>query len=221
MDEILYGNAYDLLAVYELEDCQYSYLLEASYKSECGETCRVDLGMKRILEINRNSWLVIVKKNELVYEKIAFPENTNGEYQPIIKLSEIFKEKGINCRVSNDKYKDKNGWRNNPAWKNALDRRKGMFSKNGFALQYCGWLDCWLYNFDMVLMNKNWITIGGHDIERFFCYAVTKDIMNNGKKLIEKVLERSYSISEKEFAEQIERCGLWKEIEEISMVERS
>lgn len=210
--KVYYGSAYNLEGVYDFDEYfQMIFLLE-----EGGEwlPCKVDMGRRRVLYVRKNVKLIIAKNNVIEIEPVVFPEKS----EPYIKLSDVFKKKGIKCWTSNDTYKHIPSYCR-PAWKEALNERGAYFSNNGFAIQEKSNWGEWrsTYTFNMIILKKNWIKIGDEDISNIR-YCGKEDAMYKGEKLIEKALGRSYDISKEKFVEQVKNCGF--DAEQIELYER-
>ncbi len=222
MNTILYGRAYDLAAVIDTGETR-AFLLEERGGDCFGDEEHVDLGRRRILSVGANTWLVLVKGEELTFEKLLFPEREESsedvKAKPAVHLADILRNKGISCRTVT-KYRTTGSWSGYPAWWHALKRRAAVFSEAGYALQYRGWLDYTFYQFELHLLKKGWLTIGGHDIESVFFWNVMEDILGRGRTLIERALEEPRRITEEVLTEQLKASGLWEEREWLRMVER-
>ena len=222
MNTILYGSAYDLAAVIDTGETR-AFLLEERGGDGSGDEGYVDLGRRRMLSVGGNTWLILVKGEELTFEKLLFPKceesSENAKEQPAICLADILRDKGISCRTVTN-YRMTGSWSGYPAWWHALKRRTALFSEAGYVLQYRGWLDYTFYQFELHLLKKGWLTIGGHDIESVLFWNVMEDILSRGRTLIERALEEPRRITEEILTEQLKASGLWEEREWLRMVER-
>ncbi len=222
MNTILYGNAYDLAAVIDTGETR-AFLLEEKGGNSSGEKGDVDLGWRRILSVGANTWLVLVKGEELFFEKLRFPEqeksSENVKGQTAVRIADLLRDMGNSCRTVT-KYSRTGGWFGYPAWWHALKRRAALFSGAGYAIQYRGWLDYAFYQFELHMLKKGWLTIGGHDIESVLFWNVMEDILSRGRTLIERALEEPRWITEEVLTELLKASGLWEEREWLRMVER-
>lgn len=219
MEKILKGTAYELSPVLQIKDYN-AYLLEDSSGWNWEEMCRVNLGRKRILHVSRKLWLILESKEELHIERIEFParydfsEDPNGLKHPMVTLQDLLRDRGMECKTV-AQYDKNSGTRYCPAWERSLDKRRAIFSENGYALQYKGWLDYTFYQFEMKLTKRGWLLIGEHDVECLTLWNVTDDIMDKAGNLIEKVLLKQYVISNEDFAEYIKQAGLSRNMEQL------
>lgn len=203
---LIHGTVYDLFGVYDFDsDFQSVFLLSEGG----GRFCEVDLGRRRTLYIDENASLVIVQNNTIEIERLRFPEGAKAS----IKLADVFKEKGIECWTSNEMYKHYESFRNHPAWKHALNLMEAYISDNGFAVQnYSSWDGFYTCAFNMILLKKNWLKIGGADISTI-CYHGREDAMYKSEDLIKMILGQPNDISKDIFAEQVRQCKLDEEVE--------
>ena len=102
MNTILYGNAYDLAAVIDTGETR-AFLLEEKGGNSSGEKGDVDLGWRRILSVGANAWLVLVKGEELFFEKLRFPEqeksSENVKGQTAVRIADLLRDMGNSCRT--------------------------------------------------------------------------------------------------------------------------
>ena len=203
---LMHGTVYDLFGVYDFEsDFQSIFLLSEGG----GRFCKVDLGRRRNLYIYENTSLVIIQNNTIETERLIFPEGTDAR----IKLSDVFKKKGIECWASNEMCKHYQSYPHHPAWEQALNEMEAYISDKGFAVQdYNNWDGFCTCSFNMILLKKNWLRIGGSDISTI-CYRGWEDVMYKSRELIKNVLGQSNDISKEVFAEKIRLCNLDAEVE--------
>jgi hypothetical protein len=224
MEKILKGYSYCLDKLIRIEGYK-AFLLESDDKQEhfdengfvkSEEVPCYDLGMRRRLRISGKVYLILIGEEGM---NIIEPDPAG------CRLSELLKEKGYNSssiaeyggRTGEDGKPHGYYWQN---WRRALDERKAVFSENGYALQYRGWADYTFYQFELKLLKRGWIRIGGYDIEGFVLWNVTEDIMEKAGKLIEKALLAPQSLSGPEFAEMLKKAELKDQIEYLRMMER-
>lgn len=224
MEKMLKGNVYDLAPILEIEG-YCAYLLERRSGFVWEEMCRVNLGRKRILHTDRDLWLILQSEDGIRMEKMSFPErydfskDPNGEHHPTVNLVEMLREKGLKCRTTAN-YDTRFKTKIEPAWRHALHSSWGMFSENGYALQFSGWLDYTYYQFEMWIVKKGGLVIGEHDIEGVRVWNVTEDVMEKAEALIRSALEEKHCITEEVFTKCIKECGLWEMQPWIEIYER-
>lgn len=81
-------------------------------------------------------------------------------------------------------------------------------------------VDYWFYNFEMHIVKRGWTVIDDDDIEIFFLWNVTQDIMSNAIDLIRKALTEKVEISGKEFINRIEVAKLGESIPYLAIYKR-
>lgn len=227
MNGILKGYAYDLEKVIRIDGAK-GFIFECggsehwdNEKQQYEMIHAYDLGKRRILNItDKEAYLILVSETDGEQRYQFFRLDPSG-----CKISDFIREKGINCSIIAE-YGGRRGKDgilygfSGETWKNALHGRFGMFTENGYALQYRGWLDYTFYQFELNIRKRGWAVIDGHDIAGFSLWNVTKDIMHDARGLIEKVLEEKVNISGKELADSIKAVGLESESEYLYMFER-
>ncbi|MGE9993614.1 hypothetical protein ACQRBK_01035 [Peptoniphilaceae bacterium SGI.137] len=214
MDRLLNGYAYDLKSLIRVEGYQ-GFLLESDYNKSTRER-KYDLGMNRILKyITTDTFLILIGDDEIV--KI--------ELQEECKISDTLRNLGYKCEVIAE-YGGrigKDGKRHGTekeTWKSAVSRREAIFSKNGYVLQYKGWLDGLFVQFKLNIIRKDQIIIEGHDIEGFRLWNVDVDVLEKAKDLIEKVLLEKHCITEQNLLSLLKEHNLGNEIIFLEMIER-
>ena len=217
MEGLLKGYAYDLDKVIRI-DGYHGFLLESgAYDWDHEHKKRkFDLGMRRILEIGtEKTYLILIGEEQI----LAL------ELKEECKVSDILKKLGYKCsiiaeyggRTGKDGKRHGYYWE---TWKMALHERKAIFSENGYALQYKGWLDYWFYQFELNLLKSGWGVIDGHDIAAFHFWNVDVDVMDRAELLIEKSLLQEWKISGKELSGLLIDHQLKEEIKFLRMIER-
>lgn len=214
MDKLLEGYAYDLEQLIRIDGYR-GFLLEGG-SWQYDEPCLYDLGMRRILKSYRSEMrLVLVGKEEMRMLELA-----HG-----CKVSDFLRERGYKCSMIAEygcrtgKDGKHYGW-HGQTWKRALNERRAIFSKNGFALQYKGWADYTFYQFELYILKKEWVMAEGIDIESFQLWNVTEDIMEKAEALIKKALTGRINVTGRELADALKAVGLEDEIEYLGMYER-
>ena len=217
--KIISGSVYDLEHLISI-DGYHGFIMEEgeTFGHDSKGENRVDLGKGRILKFcpETNIYLILANKSEII--PVLLPSSG-------CRVSDILKEKGIKYSIVAE-YGGRMGkdgkrygfiWE---TWKMALHERRGLFSGNGYALQYKGWADYWFYQFEMNLVTKGQVVLDGHDIEKFSVWNDTNDIMDKALFLIMPALTEKVNISGKKFAELLKSAGLGDSIEWIRMYER-
>ena len=192
MEGLLKGYAYDLEKLIRI-DGYHGFLMESgAYDWDHTRKRRqYDLGMRRILEIGTEETYLIL---------IGGGESITIELNEECKISDVLRKLGYKCSIIAEYggHVGKDGKRYGyewETWKMALHEREAVFSENGYALQYKGWLDYTFYQFELNILKKGWLVIDGYDIAALRFWNVGVDIMGRAKSLIEKSLEKKWNIS--------------------------
>lgn len=203
--DIFGGRVLLLNNAIEVDGFSEVYLLQESSGWNWEEKCKIDLGRKRIIHVERESYLIFVNGNSININKIEFPDRTdfsedpNGIHHPMIRIVEYLKNKGIKSKTL-------------PVPLKELKRqyRNGMFSVAGYYLQDSSWCDCWTYACDMYLI-ENQLVIGGKSIKSFSVSHsswISTDVKSKMGDIIQKVLSEPVAISEQDFDRLLEERGM-------------
>ncbi len=227
MNKLLNGYAYNLEKLIRVEG-GHAYILgigesekRSIEKHQYDVEHYYDLGKQRILKISRReAYLILLLEKGTEQKMEIFKLDPAG-----CKISDFLREKGYKCSIIAE-YGGRKGKDGNihgflgQTWEMALHRRRGIFSENGYALEYVGWLDYTFYQFELNILNRGWMTIDGHDIQKFVLWNVEDDILLKAENLIETALKEKVDISGKEFADNIKAAVLEEEIKYLAMYER-
>ena len=185
------------------------FLIKSGESGKSKSERRVDLGYRRVFgTLYENLHLVLVGN-----KKIFFYELPAGR----IKLQDFLKEKGYTSKLATD-YKSNPGLRTN--WERAMKERPAVFSENGYALQYCGYLDYTFYQFELNIINPGWVKVGGHDIEKFETWNVMEDILRIFEEPICNALTGRQDITGQQLSDLFKAAKIEDEIEWLRMYER-
>lgn len=215
MEKLLKGYAYDLEKLIRIEG-YHGFLLRSDRERPDKEPGNYDLGKRRILNLySSEAYLILVGRDQIISVKI----------EPGSKISDVLKKMGYKCRViaeygghvGRDGKRTGYSWE---TWKMAVRERRAIFSENGYALQYRAWLDYWFYQFELRILKKGWIMIEDHDIAAFHFDNVTEDIMDRGRSLIEKALEKEWNLSGRELENLLGKYCLESDIDYLWMAKR-
>jgi hypothetical protein len=208
MEMIIKGFASSLKMLVHIEGYD-GYLLESGNSGNSGSEHLVDLGYGRIFRTEyENLHLVLFERNKLIFHELPLGK---------IKIKNFLNEKGYSCKIAAD-YKSVPGLRT--SWKVAMKERQAVFSSKGFALQYRGWLDYTFYQFELNILDRGWIRVGGHDIQRFEMWNVMEDILGIFEESICKALSSSQDITGKQMADLFRNAKIEDEIGYLRMYER-
>lgn len=194
MDDILYGRALNLSCVFDINGADEIYLVGGwnGYDNGYG---RINLGRRRILYVDRESYLVVIKEGIINRIKLEFPSvnlkvSDGDDSEPMIILSDYLKQFGIIVKTVPLKMKEIR-----------YESRNGCFSDYGYFLQDSSWLDCWTYACCLFLLNGQ-LKIGGKSVRSFNLYHsswIDTDIWDAMKTEIKCVLQKKVDISEQDF----------------------
>ncbi len=227
MGRFLEGDVYDLGRLLSVDGFEIFLLASGGSENWSNEKQQYDvvhsydLGMRRILEIfQKETYLILISEPGIDRKIKFFKLDPSG-----CKVSDFIRGKGYKCNTiaAYGGHKGKDGkmcgyyWQ---TWKMVLKKRWGIFSENGYALQYRGWLDYTFFQFELNILKRGWTVIDGHDIEKFSFWDVTEDIKKTAKELIYKALEEKIRTSGKKLADALKAVGLEEKIEYLSMYER-
>jgi len=185
MSKLLNGCAYDLEKLIRVEG-GHAFILETGEWLETRDDEKLlydvehyyDLGKQRILKIShKEAYLILILEKGTEQKMEILKLDLSG-----CKISDFLRGKGYKCNIIAEyggrKGKDGNihGF-SDQTWEMVLHERWGIFSENGYALQYKGRLDYTFYQFELNILNRGWTMIEGHDIQKFSLWNVLDNIM--------------------------------------------